>query len=109
MGDAAEKLVQFATLLLAQAPGPEWLPLPVEAQRRSMSTTNLRNWCLRHKVEIREVSHRDAWVRPASIDEAVRRMDLALPAPSKRTQGEQRDELDEAIDAQAQRRAKRSG
>lgn len=75
MGDAAEKLERLAGLLAELAPPPvpvpEWMPLRAEAKRRALSTSTLRAWCLRHSVEIREESHRDAWVRPAAIDEPV--------------------------------------
>jgi len=82
-------------------PLPEWVPLEVEAQRRGKSTAALRAWCLARSVEIRESSHRDAWVRPADIDRAISRLPLAQ-RPASRVP---RSEVDDEIDLELRRRA----
>lgn len=84
---------------------PRWVDLAAEAKRRGMSTTALRAWCLKHKLEIREDSHRRAWVSPQAIDAAVEGLPVATKAASKRGKSEQADAMDKDIDAQSRRRS----
>lgn len=85
-------------LALSRSSAPEWVPLPSEAERRSMSTAALRDWCLRHGVEIREASHRDAWVQPAAIDRVVMGFPVASKAVSRRGRTETEQDAERALD-----------
>lgn len=66
-------------------PPPAWVRLGAEAERRGMSTRQLRAWCLTHGVEVRDESTRVAWVQPAAIDAAIAGLPVAMRAPSRRT------------------------
>lgn len=64
---------------------PAWVTLASEAQRRGHSTTAFRRWCERHGVQIRQESHRDAWVSPAEVDRAVEGLPLAIGPTAEET------------------------
>ena len=85
-------------LALAHRDSPEWVPLCAEAARRSMSTAALRDWCLRHAVEIREATHRDAWVQPAAIDRVVAGFPRATRAVTRRGKDETEEDAERALD-----------
>lgn len=61
----------------ANSDAPRWVTIAAEAKRRGHTTTSFRRWCERHRVPIREGSHRDAWVSPADVDRAVEGLPLA--------------------------------
>lgn len=82
---------------------PRWVDLSAEAKRRGMSTTALRAWCMKHKIEIREDSHRRAWVSPQAIDAAIEGLPVATKAQPKRDKTED-DAMDQDINEQSQRR-----
>lgn len=86
---------------------PRWVDLAAEAKRRGVSTTALRAWCLKHRVEIREDSHRRAWVSPQAVDAAIEGLPVATRSASKQGKGEQADTMDRDIDAQSKRRGGR--
>ncbi len=69
--DLGEVLLRALRQVAPVSATPVWVALPGEAKRRGMTTRALRDWCRRHDVEIRESSHRDAWVSPAAIDQAI--------------------------------------
>ena len=89
-----DALRALRTALSPVAPLPEWVPLDVEAQRRGKTTSTLRDWCLARGVEIRQSSHRDAWVRPADIDHAVAGLPVATRALSKAPKSENDADID---------------
>ena len=76
-------LAALAEAAPANTDAPRWVSLALEAKRRGYTTTAFRAWCLRHRVTIREESHRDAWVSPAEIDRAVEGFGVATRSPSK--------------------------
>lgn len=61
-------------------PRPRWVRLPAEAKLRGFSTEGLRRWCRARGVPVRQSSHRDAWVSPAALDEAVEGLPIASGA-----------------------------
>ncbi len=79
---------------------PAWRTLAAEARIRGKSVRAFRRWCTSHGVEIRQDSHRDAWVSPAQVDRAVEGF-----APVA-TRQHVADEVDAAIEAARQRRAR---
>ncbi len=83
--------------LPANVPPPKRLPLSLEAERRGMTTRALRDWCHRHKVEIREDSTRDAWVDPREIDRAIDGFPTATRASSSKTKTETTSEIDKEL------------
>lgn len=85
---------------------PRWVDLAAEAKRRGMSTTALRDWCLKRGIPIHQESHRRAWVSPQAIDAAVEGLPVATRSPSRRTKGGEADALDRDIDQQSKRRGK---
>ena len=107
MGDPAQALGNALLAALrdatpANADTARWVSLPVEAKRRGRTTNALRAWCLARGVEIRQGSHRDAWVQPAEIDRAIEGLPLAQRAPSRTPVDD--EEIDRAIDAHPPRR-----
>ncbi len=103
MGDAARDLgagilraIQEAAASNTQAIAPAWVTLSCEAARRGMTTSAMRAWCHRHKVVIREGSHKDAWVQPLEVDRAIE----GLPPARRPVLG---DDIDRAIDARTRK------
>jgi len=68
----------------------EWVALGAEAKRRGKSTRQFREWCVKHRVEIRQENHREAWVRPIQVDRAIAGMTVV----ERRTRG---DEIEEEL------------
>jgi hypothetical protein len=98
LGTALLRALREAAPANDNSPAPAWVTLAREAGRRGMSTSAMRAWCHRHKVTIREASHKDAWVSPADVDRAIE----GLPPAKRPTQ--ETDDVDEAIDARGARR-----
>lgn len=97
-------LAALAEAAPANTDAPRWVSLALEAKRRGYTTTAFRAWCLRHRVTIREESHRDAWVSPAEIDRAVEGFAVATRSPSKVPISDEEAEADEARRARNARR-----
>lgn len=69
----------------------EWVALGAEAKRRGKSTRQFREWCVKHRVDIRQENHREAWVRPTDVDRAI----AGMPVVERRTRG---DEIEEELE-----------
>lgn len=104
LGAALLRLVR--ELAAAPTAPSEWVSLAIEAKRRGKSTSALRAWCLRHRVTIREESHRDAWVRPADIDRAIEAFPVATQSPSRALRSEDEEDAREAMRERDARRAR---
>lgn len=96
-------LAALAEAAPANTDAPRWVSLALEAKRRGYTTPAFRAWCLRHRVTIREESHRDAWVSPAEIDRAVEGFAVATRAPSKALRSEDEEDAAEARRIQNER------